>query len=139
MNQKHLTEDETIEILEKHLINKGYKVKCCYGMTKGCDIIATKPKHKDIYIEVKGARPGYKGAIKPVFNNSQITTHFGKAIYQILRRISDNQDYDRKSKYAIAHPNDPVIRKVIEKLTPLLKDFGIVHYWVNEDGSVIEE
>ncbi|EGK00159.1 hypothetical protein [Dysgonomonas gadei] len=108
-------------------------------MAKGCDIIANKPNGEKMYIEVKGARPGYKGASKTVFNSSQITTHFGKAIYQILRRISDNQDYDRKHDYAIAHPNDPAIRKVIEKLTPLLKDFKIIHYWVEEDGNVIEE
>lgn len=138
MYKKHLTEDETIEILQKYLKNKEYEVKCCFGMTKGCDIIATKPNRKDIYIEVKDARPSYKGATKTVFNNSQITTHFGKAIYQILRRISDNKDYDRKYKYAIAHPNDPAVRKIIEKLISLLKDFGIIHYWVNEDGSVIK-
>lgn len=106
-------------------------------MKTGCDIVATKPKRKDIYIEVKGARPANNS--KPIFESKQITTHFGKAIYQIMKRISDNQDYDKKYKYAIAHPNDPAIRKVIEKLTPLLKDFGIIHYWVNEDGTVIKE
>lgn len=137
MNRKHLTEDETIEILERYFLYKGYTVKCCYGMTKGCDIIATKAKQKDVYIEVKGARPANNS--KPVFESKQITTHFGKAIYQIMKRISDNQDYDRKHNYAIAHPNDPVIRKFIGKLTPLLKDFVIIHYWVNEDGSVIKE
>lgn len=137
MNQKHLTENEIIQILERYFIDKNYSVECCYGTKKGCDIIATKPKNKNVYIEAKGARPANNS--RPVFESKQISTHFGKAIYQILRRISDNQDYNRKYEYAIAHPNDPVIRKVIEKLTPFLKDFGIIHYWVNEDGSVIKE
>lgn len=140
MNKCHLTEDESIDILINYLKTKSYTIeKCCHGMAKGCDIIANKPNGEKMYIEVKGARPGYKDASKTIFNSSQITTHFGKAIYQILRRISDNQDYDRKHDYAIAHPNDPAIRKVIEKLTPLLKDFKIIHYWVEEDGNVIEE
>ena len=132
-----LTEDETIEILMKHLENNSWKIEShCLGQTRGCDIVAIKKTEK-LYIEVKGARAGNNSPTKrrEYFDSGQIKTHFGKAIVKIL----DDKYKMPNANFAIAHPDDVAIRKAIGNLTPFLKGIDIKHFWVSASGLVEEE
>ncbi|MCF6133464.1 hypothetical protein [Flavobacterium wongokense] len=132
-----LTEDETIKLLMQYLESNNWKIEShCLGQTRGCDIVAVNGKGK-LYIEVKGARAGNDSPTKrrEFFDSGQIKTHFGKAIVKIL----DDKYKNPKSEFAIAHPNDSGIKKAIGNLTPYLKDLGIRHFWVSENGSVEED
>ena len=131
------TEDEIVIILIEHLKQNGWNIESfCLGQQHGNDIVASKINSR-LIVEVKGARAGDNSPTKrrEHFDSGQIKTHFGKALVKIL----DEKYLNPKFKFAIAHPDDNDIRKIIGHLTPFLKTLGIKHYWVSEDGTVIED
>lgn len=133
-NNSKLTEDQTIEILIKFLSIKGWHIdNYCLVQSRGCDIIASKGS-KRLYVEVKGAKASDNSPTKrrKHFDSGQIKTHFGKALVQTLEEISDNKG----GLYAIAHPDDEDIRRAIGKHISILKNIGIIHFWVNPKGHV---
>jgi Domain of unknown function (DUF3883) len=137
MQRLKLTEDETIIILMSFLEENSWHIEShCLGQTKGYDIVAKKA-NKKLFIEVKGARAGDNSPTKrrEFFDSGQIKTHFGKAIVKIL----DDKYLNPKSSFAIAHPDDISIRKAIGNLTPFLKELGIEHFWVAENGLVTKD
>ncbi len=87
-----------------------------------------------MYVEAKGAKANDNSPTKrrEFFNSSQLKTHLGKAI---IKSLETKNDYP-SAIVAIAHPNDEYIIKVLGKLIQYLKKINIVHYWVNQDGSV---
>ena len=131
---KKLTEDETVELLMIYLKSEGYKIlDYCKGHRRGIDITAEKNNRK-LLIEVKGARANHNSKIKKrsYFDSGQIKDHFGKAIVKSLEVKSDNPDCD----IAIAHPDDELIKKHLDKSIKHLKQLDIIHFWVSKDGSV---
>ena len=129
-----LTEDETVELLMKHLENDGYNIiSFCTGHQRGVDIVAER-NNRQLLIEVKGARANHNSKIKkrPYFDSGQIKDHFGKAIVKSLEMKTDNPDCD----IAIAHPDDELIKKHLDKSIRHLKKFEIIHFWVSKDGNV---
>ena len=131
-----LTEDETVELLMKHLENDGYNIiSFCKGHKRGTDIIAEKNNRK-LLVEVKGARANHNSKIKkrPYFDSGQIKDHFGKAIVKSLEVKSEYPDCD----IAIAHPEDDLIKKHINKSVQHLKKLEIFHFWVSKNGKVIK-
>jgi hypothetical protein len=132
-----LTEDEIVNFLMDYLRQDQWKIDShCLGHAHGCDIVASR-HNTEFVIEVKGARASEDSPVRKreYFDSGQIKTHFGKAIVKILE-----EKYKRpKSKFAIAHPEDEDIRRVIGHLIPFLKNLGIGHFWVSENGSVVEE
>lgn len=130
-----LTEDDVVNFLVKHLKQTGWNIDSyCLGQKHGCDIIASKSEVK-LIVEAKGAKAGDNSPTKKreYFDSGQIKTHFGKAIVKILEEKHQNP----KFKFAIAHPEDSLIRTTIGHLIPYLKTLGIIHYWVSADGSVM--
>lgn len=131
---KKLTEDETVELLMIYLKSEGYKIlDYCKGHRRGIDITAEKNNRK-LLIEVKGARANHNSKIKKrsYFDSGQIKDHFGKAIVKSLELKSDNPDCD----IAIAHPDDELIKKHLDKSIKHLKQLDIIHFWVSKDGSI---
>jgi hypothetical protein len=132
-----LTEDEIVNFLMDYLKRSQWNIDShCLGHAHGCDIVASR-NNTELVVEVKGARASENSPIRKRqhFDSGQIKTHFGKAIVKILE-----EKYHRpKSKFAIAHPEDGDIRKIIGHLVPFLKNLGIKHYWVSSDGTVVEE
>ena len=129
-----LTEDETVELLMIYLKSEGYKIlDYCKGHRRGIDITAEKNNRK-LLIEVKGARANHNSKIKKrsYFDSGQIKDHFGKAIVKSLEVKSDNPDCD----IAIAHPDDELIKKHLDKSIQHLKQLDIIHFWVSKNGSV---
>lgn len=129
-----LTEDETVELLIKYLERDSYKIiSYCTGHQRGTDIIAEK-NNKKLLIEVKGAKANHNSIIKkrPFFNSGQIKDHFGKAIVKVLELKSDNENCD----VAIAHPDDELIKKHLDKSIKHLKKLDIIHFWVSRNGFV---
>lgn len=132
-----LTEDETVTILAEYLKQSGWIIESfCLGQTHGNDIVASK-SNTTLIVEAKGAKAGDNSPTKKreYFDSGQIKTHFGKALVKVL----DEKYLNPKSKYAIAHPDDKDIRRIIGHLTPFLKFLDIKHFWVSADGTVIEE
>jgi len=133
---KKLTEDETVELLMIYLKSEGYKIlDYCKGHRRGIDITAEKNNRK-LLIEVKGARANHNSKIKKrsYFDSGQIKDHFGKAIVKSLEVKSDNPDCD----IAIAHPDDELIKKHLDKSIKHLNQLDIIHFWVSKNGSVIK-
>ena len=131
-----LTEDETVELLMVFLKSDGYKIlDYCNGHKRGIDITAERNNRK-LLIEVKGARANHNSKIKkrPYFDSGQIKDHFGKAIVKSLEVKSDYPDCD----IAIAHPEDDLIKKHINKSVQHLKKLEIFHFWVSKNGKVIK-
>ena len=129
-----LTEDETVELLMDFLKSDGYKIlDYCKGHKRGIDITAERNNRK-LLIEVKGARANHNSKIKkrPYFDSGQIKDHFGKAIVKSLEVKSDYPDCD----IAIAHPEDDLIKKHINKSVQHLKKLEIFHFWVSKNGKV---
>jgi len=132
-----LTEDETVIFLTEHLKQNGWTIDSfCLGQKHGCDIVASK-SNSTLVVEVKGAKASENSPTKkrPHFDGGQIKTHFGKALVKVL----DEKYLNPKNKFAIAHPDDVDIRRAIGHLNPFLKTLGIKHFWVSENGTVIEE
>lgn len=126
--QEKLTEDEVVAILSKELENDGWTIiSQCFGQSKGNDIEATK-NGETLIIEAKGAKSNDYSPTKKreFFNSVQIKSHFGRAIVKIMSDIEKNPNY----KYAIAHPDDELIKKTIGKIIPQLEKLTIKHYWV---------
>jgi len=131
---KKITEEETVELLMIYLKSEGYKIlDYCKGHRRGIDITAEKNNRK-LLIEVKGARANHNSKIKKrsYFDSGQIKDHFGKAIVKSLEVKSDNPDCD----IAIAHPDDELIKKHLDKSIKHLKQLDIIHFWVSKNGSV---
>ena len=129
-----LTEDETVELLIKHLKRDSYNIiSFCTGHQRGTDIVAEK-YNKKLLVEVKGARANHNSKIKkrPYFDSGQIKDHFGKAIVKVLELKSDNENCD----VAIAHPDDESIKKYLNKSIKHLKKLDIIHFWVSKNGKV---
>ena len=132
-----LTEDETVKILADYLGKCGWTIKSlCFGQARGNDIVASK-SNAMLIVEVKGARASDNSPTKKRkhFDAGQIKTHFGAALVKILQEKHLNP----KNKLAIAHPDDEDIRRTIGHLIPFLSILNIKHYWVSDDGTVIEE
>jgi hypothetical protein len=130
------TENEIIEHLLIHLKKEGWTIDSyCLGQTRGNDIEASMDNRK-LIVEAKGAKASSESPTKKrdFFDSGQIKTHFGKAIVKIL----DEKHLDPTAEFAIAHPNDKDIRKVIGHLLPFLKALGIRHFWVSSDGTIVE-
>ena len=126
--QEKLTEDEVVEILSKELENDGWTIiNQCFGQSKGNDIEATK-NGETLIVEAKGAKSNDYSPTKKreFFNSGQIKSHFGRALVKIMSDIEKNPNY----KYAIAHPDDELIKKTIGKIIPQLEKLNIKHYWV---------
>lgn len=126
--QEKLTEDEVVEILSKELENDGWTIiNQCFGQSKGNDIEATK-NGETLIVEAKGAKSNDYSPTKKreFFNSGQIKSHFGRALVKIMSDIEKNPKY----KYAIAHPDDELIKKTIGKIIPQLEKLNIKHYWV---------
>lgn len=137
MTSAKLTEDRTIELLLVHFKKNNYSViSYCFGQQRGCDIIVEKNNRK-LFIEVKGAKANSKSPTKKreFFDSGQIKTHFGKAIVKALETKVKNPNSD----IAIAHPYDEKIKNVIGKIIPELKKLDIIHFWVDDNGSVLKE
>lgn len=129
-----LTEDEVVEILSEKLKNDGWIIiNQCFGQTKGNDIEATKGE-KTLIIEAKGAKSNDYSPTKKreFFNSGQIKSHFGRALVKIMSDIEKNPN----NIYAIAHPDDELIRKTIGKIIPQLEKLNIKHFWVTRDDKV---
>ena len=96
-----------------------------------------KRKSEKLYIEVKGAKAHKDSPTKrrDYFNSGQIKTHLGKAIIKCL----ETKVAFPNAKIAIAHPEDEQIRKTITNIIPELNKIGILHYWVNANGTVTLE
>lgn len=125
-----LTEDEVVTYLIKHLEESGWSIKEYHlGFDRGPDIEASKGKFH-LLIEAKGARAGDKAHNKkrPWFNANQIKSHFGRA----LEKAFSMKYHYPKAIIAIAHPDDPDIRRHIAHLIPFLKPIGIKNYWVTK-------
>lgn len=131
------TEDEVIQHLINYLEHNGWEIKgCCFGRQRGIDIEASQ-NGSTLIVEAKGARASDSAPHKrrEFFDGRQIKTHFGKAIVQILEKQNEFRD----AQFAIAHPDDPDIRKAIGQLIPTLRKINIKHFWVTNDGRVTEE
>ena len=129
-----LTEDNTVLLLIRYLESNGYVIEdYCLGHKRGIDIISSKNNRK-LLIEVKGAKANDNSPIKKrkYFDSGQLKDHLGKAIVKSLETQLLYEDSD----VAIAHPDDEYIRKIIGSVTPKLKEIGILHIWVNENGNV---
>jgi len=132
-----MTENEVIEKLIAYLEKEGWFVgeNYCLGSKHGIDIKAEKAG-KTLIIEAKGAAASKDAAnrAREYFDVGQIKTHFGKAIVQVLQYKAENPD----CQYAIAHPDDELIKKHIGKLIPFLKHLDIIHFWVSPNGKIIQ-
>jgi hypothetical protein len=129
LNSK-LTEDEVILILSEQLKNDGWQIiNQCFGQSKGNDIEAVKDG-KTLIVEAKGAKSNYYSPTKKrdFFDSGQIKSHFGRALVKIMSDIEKNPD----NLYAIAHPDDELIKKTIEKIIPQLEKLNIKHYWIKK-------
>ena len=132
-----LTEDEVVKILIGYLKSHGWTIDSfCLGQTHGKDIVASKA-NSTLIVEAKGAKASDSSQTKrrEYFDSGQIKTHFGKALVKVL----DEKHLNPKAKLAIAHPDDTAIRNTIGHLIPFLKTFGIKHFWVSTNGTVIED
>lgn len=132
--EKKLTEDEVVRILSDKLQMEGWKiVNQCFGQTRGNDIEAVKDG-RILIVEAKGAKSNDYSPTKKreSFDSGQIKTHFGKAMVKIMTEIEKNPNH----LYAIAHPDDELIRKTIGKIIPQLEKLNIKHYWIKKDDKI---
>ena len=112
----------------EHLVSRSWSIESyCLGQKRGYDIVATRSGER-LYVEAKGAKASDNSPTKKrkFFDSGQIKDHFGKALVKSL---------ETKVKFpnaivAIAHPDDKDIRRTIEGTIVLLKNIGIVHFWV---------
>ncbi|MBT4704551.1 MAG: DNA/RNA non-specific endonuclease [Flavobacteriales bacterium] len=84
-----LTEDETVELLVKHLISNSWEIESyCLGQQRGFDIVASRSS-KRLYVEVKGAKANDKSPTKKrkFFHSGQIKDHYGKALVKSLETM----------------------------------------------------
>jgi predicted Mrr-cat superfamily restriction endonuclease len=137
MEQTKLTEDQTIKILMKYLVQDNWKIESyCLGQQRGYDIIASKNLEK-MFVEVKGAKASDASPTKKrkYFDSGQIKDHFGKAIVKSFETLNDNP----KAIVAIAHPDDKQIRNSIGHNIKHINKLGIIHFWVGTDNVVFRE
>lgn len=131
-----LIEDEVVNYLVAYLQRNGWTINDFkLGFDRGPDIDATKNKRR-LLVEVKGARASDSAhnKVRSVFDGGQIKSHFGRALVKALSLKHEFPDAD----IAIAHPDDPDIKRHIGHLVPFLKPIGVKHFWVTEN-KVVEE
>lgn len=137
MEVNQLTEDQTIKVLIQFLVERGWIIEShCLGQTRGYDIVA-KRQEESLIIEVKGAKASNSSPTKKreYFDSGQIKTHLGKAIIKSF----ETQNKFPNAQVGIAHPNNPYLREIIGDLIKNITSSGIIHFWVNENGTVTTE
>lgn len=132
-----MTEDDVVILLKRHLENNDWIVgsNYCLGQKRGPDIKARKGNNI-LIVEAKGAKANDSSPTKKrkYFDTGQIKTHFGKALVKILEMKKNMPD----AFFAIAHPDDPDVRRAIGGITTFLKELNIKHFWVARN-KIIEE
>ena len=131
MTDEKLTEDETIKLLMEYLISELWTIESyCLGQQRGYDIVATRSDQR-LYVEAKGAKASDASPTKKLkyFDSGQIKDHFGKAIVKSFETRIKHPN----ALVAIAHPDDKEIRKTIGNTLNLLKNVGIIHFWVGRE------
>jgi hypothetical protein len=132
-----MTENEVIEKLVAYLKNQGWEnIQSRKNFEPGIDIEASK-NGIQIAIEAKGARGNDKAhnRTRKQFDAGQIKISFGAALVKALTIKSNNPEW----LIGIAFPDDLLVRKYTECLIPYLQKLEIRFYWVNSNGTVIEE
>ena len=133
-----LDEDEVVLKVKDWLEHNGWFVgdNYCIRGARGLDIKAIKNDHL-LIVEVKGAKARNEAPTKrrDKFDSGQIKNHFGEAIVKIFREMNNYPE----AEFAIAHPEDKDIRRIIGPLIPHLRKLNVKHYWVSSDGNLTIE
>ena len=132
-----LTENEVVEHLCNWLIKEGWQIlNKNIDHSRGTDIKAEKGR-KLLIVKAKGARGNPRSHVttRKKFDCGQIKTHLGKAIVKVLELKNDYP----KALLAIAQPDDPDIRKCLQKVIPEITKLKIKLFWISTAGQVIEE
>lgn len=130
-----LDEDEVVLKVKDWLERDGWFVgdNYCIGGSRGLDIKATKGD-RILIVEAKGARARDNAPTKrrQQFDSSQLVNHLGEAVMKVFREMN----FHPHAEFAIAHPDDPQVRRIIGELVPHLKKLNVQHFWVRDDGGV---
>jgi hypothetical protein len=135
-----LTENEVISAVAKHLSVQGYRIEQTLNTDeRGVDIVAKHRKSgKRLLVEAKGGTSSKAATArygKP-FTRNQARSHVSVALYCAVR-LRDL--YARESAFvALAFPDDPNHRSLIESITPTLGELGIIVFFVDATRRVTQ-
>jgi hypothetical protein len=128
-----LTENQIVSLLKEHLERKGYEVlKTCGTGDRGIDLIAQRKTHV-LYIEAKGetSSKSHSSRFGKPFSTNQIKSHVSRAILTSMILTDDKLLSGTKKKVAIALPDNPGHRSLVEKISASLRTLKIKIYWVS--------
>jgi Holliday junction resolvase-like predicted endonuclease len=130
-----LTENDIVNILAKHLENKGYAIKQTLTTSQtGIDLIAENDK-EILFVEAKGETSSKQSTNRYGlgFDSNQIKSHVSRAILASMI-VLQSKPAGPKTNVAIALPDNH--RDIILKITNPLKSLGIKVYLITGDRKV---
>ena len=135
-----LLESDVVDAVCKKLESEGYEIRQRLQITqKGDDIIAVKKigLTRELRIEAKGetsSRTGSKRYGKP-YGSVDTRINVAEALYKIAEILSRKYE-GIEIRVGVALPDNQKYRSAIEKVEPILNQWGIAIFWVEKDQTV---
>lgn len=131
-----LYEGDVIGAVCAYLETQGYTIKQKLLVSQaGVDIVAENGSRDPavLHVEAKGATSSIRRSPQygNEFDSSQIKTHVGVAVLAALGSHSLGN-----ARSAVAFPDNPGHRKVVDRIQPALSAAGIAVFWVNDSRLV---
>lgn len=131
------TENDVVSAVERHFERHGYTVRQVRRTTeRGTDIVAAR-RGEVWYVEAKGgtsSKPHTRRFGKP-FNLGQINSHVSRAVFTAMAMVSNPPD-GKRTRAAIAVPDDKGHQAVVGRVAPALRRLGIQILWVTPGREV---
>lgn len=129
-----LLEDDVVDAVVEFVVSHGWTVEStAHAHQRGDDVVASKGSLR-LLVEAKGAgssKAGSKRYGQP-FTRNQVGSHVGVAVVRALRWASMGGAYP-----ALALPDNPHHRTLVDGIAPALAELGIGLFWVS-DGHQVE-
>jgi hypothetical protein len=131
------TENDVVSAVERHFERHGYTVRQVRRTTeRGTDVVAAG-RGEVWYVEAKGgtsSKPHTRRFGKP-FNLGQINSHVSRALFTAMTTVSNPPD-GKRTRAAIALPDDEGHQTVVGRVAPALRRLGIRVLWVTSRREV---
>ncbi|KAB0443978.1 hypothetical protein [Lysinibacillus fusiformis] len=129
-----MNEDKVNECIASYLNSKGFKhVHYLTGRTRGVDVYGKKG-NLEVFVESKGSHAN-DHSCEIVFDDNQLWDHLCKQVCKLMVYRDDHRG--KKIILVAANPDNPRIKKYMNKIEGSIEDLKIVKMWVKENCEVI--
>lgn len=136
-----LTENDVVQAVVAHLKTEGYRVEStCSTVERGVDIVAVHPAtNRRLLVEAKGGTSSKSTTARygSPFTLNQAKSHVSVAFYYAAKLRQRHSP--EGPQIAMAFPDDPQHRTLVDDISSALDALGISVFFVNNARRVVAD